>query len=372
MNPTTGGNRSAVLTGWGLPYEVREVSVPDPEPGALIVEIEAATMCGTDAHMHAGDFAEGGYARLPVVPGHEMVGRVVAIGAKARRDVLGREVRIGDRIAWAYAWCGECYWCAIAKQPTLCEFARMYGWGPADEFPYATGAFAQFAYVLPNCKIVTVPEELSGPVAASATCAFRTVVHGMERAGGVRTSDTVVIQGSGAVGLYALAYALGSGARQVIVIGAPTSRLRVAEKWGAAEIIDLEKTDQESRVERVKELTGGRGADLVIECAGSRFALEEGLKLARRGAQYLVIGATDPVPASIPGLAINQRQIALIGPSSADASHYYRALRFAADHADRFSWADLLGHTYGLEQLTDAVDAIASGRELRPIIRAVP
>lgn len=361
---------AAVLTEYGQPLEVWEIDVPDPEPRAVIVAVEAATMCGTDAHIHAGDFKDGA-SKLPLVMGHETIGRVVAIGSEGRRDALGRTLRIGDRIAWAYAWCGECYWCSIAKQPTLCEFGRQYGWGPASEFPYLTGGYAEYAYVMPQCKIVKIPDNLPSDVAASMTCAFRTIVHGFERAGGLTTADTVVVQGSGAVGLYATAYALGSGARKVIVVGAPADRLSIAREWGASDVIDLEGTSPDERKQRVLDATEGRGADLVVECAGNRFALQEGFGFVRRGGRYLVIGQSDPTAATIHGTQFNLNQITVMGSVSADISHYYRALQFASDHQDRFPFAAVLSESYTLDTVTDAIEAIRSGRETRPVIRPV-
>jgi len=369
MSVAVSRNRAAVVADYGAPVQVWNVEVPDPEDGAFIVAVEASTMCGTDVHMHAGDFAQTGISHAPLILGHEIIGRVVAIGGRGRRDALGRPVQIGDRIAWAYAWCGECYWCTIAKQPSLCQFGRQYGWGPADEFPYATGGFAEYAYVMPTCKVVIVPENVESDVASAMTCAFRTVVHGFERAGGVVPADNVVIQGAGAVGLSALAYALGSGARQVIVVGAPAERLAIAEEWGAHEVIDIERTEPAERAARVRELTGGRGADLVVECAGNRFALEEGIALSRQGGRFLVIGQSDPRPASIVGTSINQGQRTIIGSISADVSHYYGALLFASDHRERFPFAQLLGQEYGLESVDGALEALAPGREIKPLIR---
>lgn len=369
MSIAVSTNRAAVVAAYGAPIEIWNVEVPDPEDGAFIVEVVAATMCGTDVHMHAGDFAASGLSHVPLIPGHEIIGRVVAIGGKGRRDALGRQVAIGDRIAWAYAWCSECYWCAIARQPTLCAFGRQYGWGPADAFPYATGGFAEYAYVLPSCKVVLVPEDLDSNVAAAMTCAFRTVVHGFERAGGVVPADNVVVQGAGAVGLSALAYALGSGARQVIVVGAPSERLSIAEEWGAHEVIDVTTTEPAERAARIRELTGGRGADLVIECAGNRHALEEGIGLTRRGGRFLVLGQSDPNPASIVGTSINQGQRTIIGSISADISHYWGALLFASDHAERFPFGQMLGKEYGLDKVDDALRMLASGREIKPVIR---
>lgn len=359
---------AAVLTQYQTELEVWDISIPDPEPRALIVEVLAATMCGTDAHIFDGDFADTS-SHLPLVMGHETVGRIVEMGAGIRRDALGRELKVGDRIAWAYAWCGQCYWCCIAKQPTLCQFGRQYGWGPADRHPYLTGGYAHYTYVMPECDVVLVPEGLDDAVAASMTCAFRTIVHGFERAGGVTPLDNVVIQGSGAVGLYALAYALGSGARHVTVIGAPDARLDVATNWGATQVLSVEATNPEERTARVRETTAGRGADLVVECAGNRHALEEGFRLVRRGGRLLVIGQSDPKPTNIQGTSFNIHQVSVTGSVSADISHFHRALQFAADARDRFPFQDLLGNEYGLGNVTEAIGAIATGKEMRPIIR---
>jgi len=369
MSTSVRSSKAAVLTQYGSPLEVWSIDVPEPEPRAVIVEVEAATMCGTDVHMHAGDFEPLGLSKIPLVMGHEIVGRIVAIGTAGRRDALGRTLQVGDRVAWAYAWCGECYFCAIAKQPTLCEFNRQYGWGPANEFPYLTGGFSEFAYIMPECKMIRIPDNLESDVAASATCAFRTIVHAFERAGGVRTSDNVVVQGSGAVGIYAVAYALGSGARQVIVVGAPDERLAIAESWGAHEVINVETTEPSERAARIRDLTEGRGADLVVECAGNRFALEEGVDFARRGGRYLVIGQSDPTPARLRGTLFNVGQLTVTGSVSADISHYYRALQFASDNVDRFPFASLLGTEYSLSNVSNALEALASGRETRPVIR---
>ena len=79
----------------------------------------------------------------------------------------------------------------------------MYGWGPVDKPPYLTGGYSEYCYVMPICKTVRVPDELDSRVAASATCAFRTVVHAFEELGALKPTDTVVIQGTGPVGLYA-------------------------------------------------------------------------------------------------------------------------------------------------------------------------
>lgn len=363
--PTTA--RAAVLADYRTPIEVRELPVPALDEDALLVRVEAATMCGTDVHIADGGFATTGNSRLPLVLGHEIVGRVVALGAQRRTDSLGRPLGEGDLIAWAYPWCDRCYWCTIAKQPTLCPNADMYGWGPSDVHPYLTGGFAEYCYVKPRCRTVLVPPGLPLPLAASATCALRTVVHAFETLGALRSTDTVVVQGAGPVGLYALAYAQIMGAARVLVIGAPAGRLEVARRWGAVDVVDVQATTVEERRERILGITDGRGADVVVECAGVAAAFTEGMDLVRRGGRYLVVGAADPEPSAVHALHFNLRQITVTGSISADISHYHRALEFLTLHGGRFDFSAVLGETFDLATVDDALDAVRRGG-MKPIV----
>lgn len=359
---------SAVIVGYDKPLELRSLPVPDPEAKAAVVRVEASTMCGTDVHIWRGEYAAAGLSKLPLVPGHEIVGRIVALGGERRVDALNRPLAEGDLVAWAYAWCGTCYWCTIAKQPTACENARMYGWGPADQPPYITGGWSEYAYIMPQCGIVKVPDGLDPAVAASATCAFRTIVHGYEKIGRIETTDTVVVQGSGPVGLYALAFAVQSGARQTVVIGAPAARLETARRWGADVVHDVTTTSVAERREHVLELTEGRGADLVVECSGAGAAFVEGMDMLRRGGRYLVIGASEPSAVPVRPTSFNLRQLTVAGTMSGDVSHYYKALRFLRDHRDRFTFEDLLGGRYPLSGVQEALEAMESQREMKPVI----
>lgn len=359
---------AAVLVNYQEPLEIRTLTVPEPEPRAAVVRVEASTMCGTDVHIWRGDYAKSGLSKLPLIPGHEIVGRLVALGSERKVDALNRPLSEGDLVAWAYAWCGECYWCTVAKQPTACERARMYGWGSANDPPYITGGFSEYAYIMPQCGIVKVPDGLDPALAASGTCAFRTIVHGYEKIGRIDTSDTVVIQGSGPVGLYALAYAIQSGARQTIVIGAPESRLLIASKWGADAVFDIQKSEIGERREQILDMTEGRGADLVVECSGAGPAFVEGMDLLRRGGRYLVIGQADPKTVDIHATYFNLRQLTVSGTMSGDISHYYKALNFLRDHQDNFSFGDLFGSRYPLEEVGSALQALESMKEMKPVI----
>ena len=219
---------AAVLTAFHQPTELQRVPVPDLEPTALLVRVDAATLCGTDVHIWHGQY---GSLALPVIPGHETAGTIVDKNGE-RRDLTGVPLNRGDRVIWAYPFCGHCFFCTVAHQPTLCQSGARYGRERSDQPPYLLGGCAEYHYVPPGCDVIRVPDEVSSPLAASAACALRTIMHGFERLGPVGSHETILVQGAGPVGLYAAAVARARGAGKVLVIGAPASRLQVATGMG--------------------------------------------------------------------------------------------------------------------------------------------
>lgn len=159
-----------------------------------------------------------------------------------------------------------------------------------------------------------------------------------------------------------------SGVRETISIGAPHNRLAIADEWGATHTIDVMATTQQERLEFIRERTDGRGADVIVECSGVTAAFEEGMNLMRNGGRYLVIGQAEPRKAQIASNTLNTRQLTILGTVSADVSHYYRALQFLADNRDRFRFDAVLGNTYGLHEVNDALDAMRTGREPKPVV----
>ncbi len=342
-----------------------EVTVAPPRPGEILVEIEAATVCGTDVHIAAGTFSQ--LARLPLVMGHEGCGRITELGEGATADAADQSLEVGDRIVWAHNWCGTCFYCAVAKQPTLCSNTMGYGWGPYRA--RVNGTFSRYLHVARESRVLKVPNRVSSALASSATCALRTVMHAFRRAPAIRFSDTVAVLGAGPVGVYAAAAAVASGAYQTVLIGAPAGRLAATERWDLAARIDIETTSAEERVERVRELTAGRGADLVLECAGPPHAFVEGIEMLRKGATMMVIGQahSELVPVDTTGLKI--RQLDVTSSLSADISHFYDALRFLERHADPFELERVvISNHYGLDRVTEALAAMGAAGEMKPVI----
>lgn len=364
----TGKSRAAVITEYNRPYEIHEFDIPEIEARAILVKIEMAGICGTDVHQIAGEL--GTRPRLPVIPGHEAIGRIVELGEGRTQDCAGSPLAIGDRIMWAHVSCGECRPCKVDNQPNLCVRRFSYGMSYSGAYPYLSGGFAEYAYIVPGADVVRVPEPLSNEEVIGVCCAFRTAVSAFEQLGGLELQASVVIQGCGPVGLYCTVLAAESGAARTIVLGAPSLRLDLAEKWGATDVIDIDNMpDPDRRKQLILDLTGGRGPDVVIEASGVPAAFREGLDMVRRGGRYLVIGQTSmeaEIPI-IPGL-IMQKHLQILGNASATIGHYNTALRLIESRRGKYPFADIVTNRYALDQINEAVAAMREGLEIKPVI----
>ena len=368
MNSIPSKSRAAVIVEYNKPYEIHEYSIPEVEPKGILVKIEMAGVCGTDVHQQRGEM--GLKPKLPIIPGHEAIGRIVKLGEGRTRDCAGAELKLGDRIMWAHVSCKECYACTIDLQPTLCERRFSYGMSYSGAYPHLSGGFAEYEYVVPTADVVKVPEELANEEVIGVCCAFRTAVSAFERLEGPGIQSSVVVQGSGPVGLYSTLLSAEGGAARTIVVGAPQLRLELAKRWGADYVIDIEKVpDPAERKKQILQLTNGRGPDVVVEASGAPPAFREGLDIVRRGGRYLVIGQSSmeaEVPI-IPGM-ITLKHLQIIGNASATIRHYYRALQFIKNKRGRYPFADIVTNKYPLEKINEAVKAMAAGREIKPVI----
>ncbi len=346
--------RAAVLTGFEKPLEVRQYPAPERlEPGAALVRVEMAGICGTDVHLWHGQLP----IPLPVILGHETVGRLVALGDGLERDWLGRSLRAGDRIGWASSMvCGECYYCRLKRQPTRCLNRKAYGISYcADEPPHLRGGYAEAMVLRPGTAIFRLPEELATEALVGAGCALWTVIHGVERAG-IQWGDVVVVQGSGPVGLAAVAVAREAGAARIIVTGGPPQRLERARQFGADVAIDIsEPGDRRARV--LEATPGGYGADVVMECVGHPAAVPEGMEYCRDGGKLLVLGqygdaGTTPLNPHL----ITRKQLQLYGSWGFEARHVSAAIDFLVRSGPRYPFAAAVTHRFSLDQANEALE----------------
>jgi threonine dehydrogenase-like Zn-dependent dehydrogenase len=355
---------AAVLPDYSAPLELREVPIPEIEPGGILVKVEMAGVCGSDLHIWHGKMER--KAPTPYVMGHETIGRVIALGAGRTKDAADSPLKIGDRIIWAHADCYDCYYCDIVRKPMLCEHRIGYGMQPPEKL---MGGFAEYEYVIPRTKVIKIPEALTEEETIGVACAFRSVVAAFEKLQGIGTGDRVVIQGAGPVGLYSTVLAKESGAGKVIVVGAPKERLELAKRWGADEVIDIdEHKDAAERLELIRELTEGRGPELVVECSGYPPAFAEGVDMVQKGGRYLIVGMTSPAKMEFSPFWLLAKNLQVIGSGGAIIPHFYKALRFIESRRDKYPFADIVSKKYALEDVNQALIDMQGGHEIKPAI----
>jgi L-iditol 2-dehydrogenase len=202
-------------------------------------------------------------------------------------------------------------------------------------------------------------------------CGLPTGFHAVERAG-IALGDTVVVQGSGPVGLNALVFALLGGALRVLGAGAPAARLEAARRLGAEDTLDVtEKKDADARVKWVRERTNGRGADVVIEASGNPAAVVEGLDMVRDAGTFVVVGQyTDSGDVTInPHRHLNRKHVTVRGCWGYEYTHLYRSVQLMARHNARFQWARLITREYSLQQAGQALQDMERLAVVKALIR---
>lgn len=347
--------RAAVLTKYKEPLEIRDYPVPRAGPGEALVRVEMAGICGTDVHLCDGELN----IPLPVILGHETVGRIEQVGEGLERDWRGSPLAAGNRITWASSIvCGECYYCRLKRQPTRCLQRKAYGISYcADEAPHLRGGYAQYILLRAGTAIFRIPDAIPTQSVVGAGCALATVHHGTERAT-LSLGDVVVIQGAGPVGLAAVAVAVQSGAARVVVIGAPRRRLDLAREFGAHAVISVEDApDPLERRRLVLAETGSYGADVVIECVGRPAAVPEGWELCRDGGKCLVLGQyADAGNVAVNPHIITRKQLQIFGSWGFEPRHVDRALTLLENAHWQQRFGAEITHRFPLEQASEAID----------------
>jgi len=360
--------KAAVLTAYEQPLEMREYeALTNPGPGEALVRVEIAGICGTDVHLWLGQLN----VPLPVILGHETVGRLEALGEGLTHDWRGNPLAAGDRVAWASSIvCGECYYCRVKRQPTRCLSHKAYGISYcADTAPHLRGGYAQQIHLRAGTAIFRLPDSLPSDAVVGAGCALATAIHGIERCP-VEWGDTVIVQGTGPVGLAAIAVAKQAGATKIIAIGGPSHRLELARAFGADATIDIaEVPDAAERQRQAIALTGGYGADVVIECVGYPNAVNEGIELPRDGGKFLILGQyANAGNISFNPHTITRKQLIVQGSWGFEPRHVDRGLRMLEIPRWQELFANEITARYPLEQANEALDTVKNWRAGKTVL----
>ncbi len=367
--------RVATFAGPGAPPVIREVPKPVVPDKAALIQIGACGVCGTDLHILAGHWPKP--LPWPFTLGHELAGVIVEKGPALTEDFMGQRLEIGARVMLPPLMpCGSCHYClhypeTANKCLTPVYYGRYLGF---ERPPHLWGGFAEMVYVdleqLPGTKIYRVPDDMPLRL-ASLSEPLTSCIRGFkraQRAGGFTIGDTVVIQGSGPIGVLAVAAAQEMGAGRVIVIGAPEEpRLALCRAFGAEATICLDDhPTPEARIAAVREVVGGFGADVVMDCAGHPSAGPEGIEMLRDGGTYVEMGQfTDAGAIATNWHRICTKDVTILGSWGFTANDIPLGIAMLDRARDRYPWYEM--QTLFPFGETGVTQAIAAAREMRAV-----
>lgn len=335
--------RAAVLR---TPYNLKVEEVPRPEvkPGYVLVNVKSTAICGTDVGIYKGKIA----ASLPRILGHESTGEVVEVGP----EVTG--LKPGDRVVLnSVIFCRHCPYC-YTGQVNLCEHGGLMG-------REVDGTFADYVAV-PDFNAIKIPDCISYEDGTSLI-ALATVVRSQSRIK-ITPGETVAVLGQGAAGLLQTRLAVLAGADPVFAITRSQWKLDIAARFGA-QTINARDVDP---VAAVKEATGGRGVDIVIESVGSSATLRQAMEMVRPGGTVVFFGIA---PASLDdfyGYAMYYKELTLIGSRGMTPRDFELAIKVV--ESGKIDLAPLISHRFDLSQVTEALELVDKnpGEVLRVVV----
>lgn len=347
--------------------EIREYPMPDVPEDAALLKVEVGGICGTDVKLYKTP-----PTKAPVIMGHENIGYI----AKAGREFTRRKgFKEGDLVfVEHYVMCGKCEWCTIG-QYRHCENtdwrnnpeAIRYGYTSAERAPHLWGGFAQYMYLPWNAVVHHVPKGMTPELAGLVT----PMANGVEWSlfdGGVGYDSTVLIQGPGQQGLSQTVICKQAGASLIIVTGTSKdgARLKVAKEMGADYVIDVNKEDP---LQRIMEITGGKGVDVVLDCTAGAGTVPVllGIEALKRKAGLMVVQGEFP---EFPNFPIGKMTTKAITLKSA-RGHSWKACELALAQlaSRRFPLEKITTHRFALKDVDLAIKSVG-GHGVPDVIHA--
>ncbi len=341
--------RSMTLVAFGQPLVLRDVDPPRPGPGEVLVRVLACGVCRTDLKIVDGQMPFSARQRLPHVPGHEVAGVVADTGE-------GVSVPPGQRVVVYNYWgCGRCPYC-IAGEENLCDALR--GW-----VGFTTpGGFQEFL-TAPASHVLPLPDRVSAVQGAAMSCALGTAYRAVLTRGRVQAGETAVVLGTGGVGIHAVQFARAAGARPVAVDVAG-AKLQAAREAGAEEAVLADEA-----VPRVRAMTAGRGADLVVDCVGSGETTGVAVALLRKGGRIVQVGYTteEGHHPALPTDRMALDEVSIIGSRYVTRPELARAIELVA----RGQVRPVVSEVLDLSQANEALAMVRADRAVGRIVLAV-
>jgi len=359
--------------------------LPAPAPGCVLVKVELSGICGTDKHTYLGYTTQ--YAGtapreipFPIIQGHETVATVAAIGGDGRySDFEGTPLREGDRVViGANVACGRCYYCTHGFPYFLCENMTDYGNNMTAAIPpHLFGGWAEHMYIVPGSFLLRVPDTLPSEIAVLTEVMAVTV--GLDRAKQISAvpsesflfDDTVVVLGVGPLGMCFAMKARMLGAGTIVAIDLSDYRLAMAKRLGVDHTLNARHSSVTDRVAFVRDLTHGRGADVLVECAGVPQAVPEGLDLLRPGGVFVEAGNFSDlgdVPIN-PHRHLCSKNIRLLGVGGEEPVSYGPSMRQMLRYVRHYpALAEFVSHRYRLDDVEAAVEQSIAADSMKVVI----
>ena len=338
--------RAAVLPALGEKLRLAEIPKPEPGPGEARVAVIACGFCHTDLH-----YLDHGVATAkapPIVLGHEISGRVDALGTAAEG------VAIGDRVLVpAVLPCGSCEYCRTGRE-NICPKMRMVG-------NHIDGGFAEFV-VVPAKDLIPLPSEIDPVTGCVISDALTTPYHAVVNRAQVRAGERVVVVGCGGVGINAVQFARVAGA-EVIAVDLNDRKLEVARTLGAAETVNPTRVDDVGKA--VRKLWGD-GADTTIEAVGTPTTIATAFSTLRRGGRLCLLGYSS-APAVLPAPRVMFLEYSVIGSLGCRPGDYPRVVELVRQGRVRLD--PVVTGRVPLEEIESAAALLRKGEGFRTVVQ---
>lgn len=356
--------RIAVYNEPNAPFEVQDYPLRKPLSNEALVKVSMSTICRSDIHSYQGHRP----SPCPGLLGHEIVGKIVALGEGLTHDMRGDPISVGDRITWSEFFIpGDNYFSEVLDLPQKSHGVEKYGHMAATTAPHHHGGFAEYCYVLPKSWILKLPDALTDTEATPINCGVATMV-AVTEAANIRLGSTVVIQGLGLLGLYGAALAKSRGAKFVVGLDVNAKRRDQSKRFG----VDMALDPSQSATELLKKINTHcqpEGADVIIEVCGVPDVLPLGLELVRVGGTYVIAGMVSPgATVTLDANRFVKKMITLKGIHNYHPRHLIEALDFVTQHKSQFPFVELVDGQYSLDNVTQAMSDASSQRVLRAAI----
>lgn len=337
--------KAALLKEIGEPLRVESVSEPKLGPNDVLVKIRACGLCHSDLHLINGALRLG---KLPIVLGHEAAGVVTEVGKEVSEFVNGDDV-----VIYFYISCGKCRYCKAGYE-NLCEKVKRIGMD-------VDGAFAEYVSV-PESSLVKLPHKVEITEAALLGCAVGTAYHSLVEIGALRMGESVAIFGVGGIGMSAVQVAKLCGAK-ILAVDIVEEKLKLAHRLGADFTINAKEEDP---LQRIKELTDGKGADLCLECIGLPITIEQAIKSVKKKGRSVLVGfLTKKVSIGFNELIL--RESSVRGSRGLRKQNLIDLVGLLKE--GKLDLKPLITHSYSLEEVNKGFDTLRKGLAIRILLK---